>query len=306
MYTIFLVTTATTTTTTTTATTTTRKSTTTTSTLVTTRTATPDRRLLFTKRPWIYYSFSNSQSSTRILKVAGTTRSTITTAPITTTTTSAIFSPIKTTLPVPTPWYLPEGPHDWWQRQWYTPKPRKPSIKVHSKAQYTTTTTSAQTTSTTQRTTTTSSTTITTRTTLSSTTVQSTIRLVNKTISTSTTQKSAIVWFKSSTKKPDIFANSYDDLGILKQTSHLETLAKTNPIISTSTEKQMISMTTKSNWRLVTVNTPPAKRYHQQQYPVVSERNAVGIQADGRKNFIKTLFSLLTTRLSHFRQSATR
>ncbi|CAF4402843.1 unnamed protein product, partial [Rotaria sordida] len=32
-------------------------------------------------------------------------------------------------------------------------------------------------------------------------------------------------------------------------------------------------------------NTPPAKRHHSQPNPGVNERNALGIQSNGKKNF---------------------
>jgi hypothetical protein len=42
---------------------------------------------------------------------------------------------------------------------------------------------------------------------------------------------------------------------------------------------------TKTIWKSVTTNTPQSKRQHPQQNPAVSERNAVGIQTNG-KNYL--------------------
>ena len=58
-------------------------------------------------------------SSTRKSRLHYTNSSTVLS---TTTTTSSSTAPstVKTTLPLPTPWYPPAGPYDWWQWKWST------------------------------------------------------------------------------------------------------------------------------------------------------------------------------------------
>ncbi|UJR14130.1 hypothetical protein I4U23_001124 [Adineta vaga] len=106
-------------------------------------------------------------------------------------------------------------------------------------------------------------------------------------IPTSTTDKTNLFWFKSSSKKPSNFVDeNYDDSDQYEPTSKIETTVTTNSLLSVSPRQQIDLISTKSNWKVISINTPPVKRYHPQQYPGVSERNAVGIQADGMKNFI--------------------
>ena len=99
-------------------------------------------RVLFANKPWIYIS----------------TRAPSTTVPPTSKylpPSSQVPLTVTPTIPVPTPWYSPAGPFDWWQWQWYTTKSQKSTVKIlsatqrstrFSKATTTTTTTSSTTT----------------------------------------------------------------------------------------------------------------------------------------------------------------
>jgi hypothetical protein len=252
--------------------------TTTTFSTTTTRVATAQQRLLFTHKPWIYYSTTNSPSipTTTIPSIKSTTPS------------PTLSSDVKTTLPVPTPWYSPAGPFDWWQWQWYTTKSKQAPITIHSTTQISTTTT----------------TTSTTTTTVTTTTTKSTTRLSTKTstISTSTKQAAATIdWFKWPTTEPSsINKKPLDDSdeeykswlaylstnkiqGIITSTVTISTLLSISP---RQKYQQIGYFPTKSNWRIVTINTPANKRQHSQLNPAVSERNAVGIQTNGKSDLI--------------------
>jgi hypothetical protein len=194
---------------------------------------------------------------------------------------------LKTTLPMPTPWYSPAGPFDWWQWQWYTTKTRKSSLKNHStKSTKTTTTTSRQTTTTTTR-----------RTTMTRSTTTG-FRLTNR---TNTQSKATVDWFKwpghtsssSTTKTPlDDFEKEYKEWIQYLTTDQMQeeiTSTVANSLTSISPRQQyqpMGHLPTKSNWKIVTINTPPAKR-QQPSNSVASERNAIATQANGMICLIK-------------------
>lgn len=242
----------------------------------TTRTATAHRRLLFTHKPWIYYNFSGSQLLSTSVKSIIESETHV----------PALASNLKTTLPMATPWYSPAGPFDWWQWQWYTTKNRKSSLKIDSiTSTKPTSTTSTQTTTTTRRTTTRSTTTG--------------FRLTNR---TSTQSKATIDWFKwpdqtssSSTKNSrlDDFEKEYKEWVEYLTTDQIQedvtSTTTANPLTSISPREQyqhMGYLTTKSNWKIVTINTPPAKR-QQPSNPVASERNAIATQTNGMICLIK-------------------
>ena len=63
-----------------------------------------------------------------------------------TTNSSRPSSTSQTTLPVPTPWYSPAGPFDWWGWQGYKTKPITESSKILNTTQTSTTTTTTTTT----------------------------------------------------------------------------------------------------------------------------------------------------------------
>ncbi|CAF1117464.1 unnamed protein product [Rotaria sordida] len=325
---------STTTKTTTTTTTTTTTISTSTS---TTQTATAHQRLLFTHQPWVFYSSSSSQSFTPTTKTT-TIKSTIQSSTSSSTLSSMI---IKSTLPLPTPWYSPAGPFDWWQWQWYTKKSKTSSINFHYTTQ--TITTSTQITSTTRKispttstivitTTTTPSTTVTTASTLM--TTISTTRLTESPSTTrltkppsttrlteppSTTRLTEPPSTTRLTKLPNMITTSskYEPTADWLQWPYKEidtnkkdpsdddfedeyqdwldyfTASKNQGIItSTVTPSTLISISseqpypyldhipTKSKWKVITINTPPAKRHHSQPNPGVNERNALGIQSN--------------------------
>ncbi len=83
-----------------------------------------------TGKPWLYYMTSSTESSTT---TKSDTKST--------TNSSRSSSTSQATLPVPTPWYPPAGPFDWWQWQWYTTKVIKESSTIPNTTQTSTTTT---------------------------------------------------------------------------------------------------------------------------------------------------------------------
>jgi hypothetical protein len=235
----------------------------------TTRAATAHQRLLFTHTPWIYYNFSGSQLFTTTSKPA---IKSATHPPI-------ISSTTKANLPLPTPWYSPAGPFDWWQWQWYTTGSRQSSLKIDSTKQTTT-----RKTITTIRTTTTP-------------------RLTNKTTSipTSTESKATVGWFKmqgttsSLIKKDpsDSFEEEYKDWIEYSTADRIREKIITSTSTSSSSQQQyqqMDYLQTKSNWKIATIITPPAKRQHSQQNPVVSERNAVAIATNGKNTKKKDLF----------------
>jgi hypothetical protein len=243
------------------------------------RTVTAHQRLLFTHKPWIYSNFSGSRLFTATSKptIKSTTYS------------PTLSSIIKTTLQSPTPWYSPAGPFDWWQWQWYTTPSQKSPITIHSPQQTTRTISRTSTTSPTVATTTT------------------TALLTNKTgtIPTSAKFQATADWFKwpdktfGSTKK-----ESSDDSGEeyrdwleyftgdkiqeirTSATTTTTTTSTSTPIPLQQQQQQMGYPPMNSNWKIVTINTPPAKRQHSQQSPVVSERNALAMAANGKNEFI--------------------
>ena len=186
------------------------------------------------------------------------------------------------TLPYPTPWYSPAGPFDWWQWQWYTTRKRKPSKKIISTQPTTTTTITTTTTTITITTTTTTTSTTTTR--------QSATHLTNNT-NRSPTATPANPWLQwaddavRSTEKTSVddSAREYAEWLESFTTDQLESMLSTtiSPLAYTSSEQNEY-FRTKSNWKIVTINTPPAKRHHSQQNPTVSERNAIGMSPDGK------------------------
>ena len=249
----------------------------------TTRTATAHRRLLFTHKPWVYYSFGNSQSSTTTIHPT-----------IKSITPSSALSLIgKTTLPMPTPWYSPAGPYDWWQWQWHTTKFQKSPMSIHSTTQPPTT--STQTTSTTRQT---STTTTTTASTTHSSTKTSTITTTTKYIAT-------VDLFKRPSKQPDStkekpftdFDEEYHDWLDYFSTNDIQPIitstVTTSTLISISPRQQYSQMgflPTKPNSKIVTINTLSSKRQQSQQNPSVSERNAIGTQTNGMYNLIKQFY----------------
>lgn len=79
----------------------------TTTTTQTTSTTSVRKYASSTRKPQLRYTNSSTTSST-------------TTTTTSTTSTSRAPSTMKTTLPLPTPWYPPAGPFDWWQWKWAT------------------------------------------------------------------------------------------------------------------------------------------------------------------------------------------
>jgi hypothetical protein len=259
----------------------------------TTRTATANRRLLFTHKPWVYYIFNSSRSS----------RTTTTTTNLTTKSiksSSALSSILKTTLPLPTPWYPSDSFLDWLIRHSYTTKFKKSPIKFPLTTQPSTI--STQTTSTTRRTSTTTTPIITTTTPIITTTIpittttttESTTRSTKKTsaITTTTKPETTADWFKWPSQQAG-FKDDYTDWIEYLPTNHIQTIitstvtTSTLASISTRHQYQQIGfLATKPNWKVITINTPPAKRDRPQQRPSVNERNAVGIQNNGINNLI--------------------
>jgi hypothetical protein len=235
----------------------------------------------------VYYIFNSSRSSrTTTIAINITTKSI--------TSSSALSSILKTTLPLPTPWYPPGGPLDWlWTWQPYTTKFKKSPTKFPLTTQPSTI--STQTTTTTRRTTTTSTPIITTtipRTT--TTTTESTTRSTHKpsAITTTTKPETTVDLFKWPSKHAG-FKEDYTDWVKYFPTNHIQTIitstVKTSTLASMSTRhqyQQIGFLPTKPNWKVITINTPPAKRDHPQQHPGVNERNAVGIQNNGMNNLI--------------------
>ena len=237
----------------------------------TTRTVTPHRRLLFTHKPWIYYNFSGSNLFSTTLKP-------IPKAPVSP---SGLSSILNVTVPLATPWYSPADPFDWWQWQWYTTKRRKLLSKIFSTTTTTTTTTTRKTT------TTTGTSKVTNRLTNSTSTVPSTTK--------SKATSSVFKWLDQTTSsKKKVFTDGFDEeykdwieyfTTIQNQKTSTSTKTTTSTLTSTSSlqkHQPLAYFSTKSNAKTVTINTPPAKRQHPQQNPVVNERNAVAIPTNGK------------------------
>jgi len=239
----------------------------------TTRTATAHQRLLFTHKPWIYNNFSSSQ----LFTITTTTSKSVIKSTIHPSTLSSI---LKTTVPMPTPWYSPAGPFDWWQWQWYTTKIRKGSKKLHSTRRTSTTRTKLAATTTPTTTT--------------------TVRLTNTTSTIPTTTKSqatlgSFKWSDQTTvstkKEPsDEFEDEYKDWIEYFTADPIRDLIKSTStsasIPSREQYQQMGYPPTKSNWKIITINTPPSKRQDPQQNSVVSERNAITTSSNGENEFI--------------------
>ena len=238
---------------------------------------------------------------------------------------SAVPSTIKTTLPLPTPWYSPAGPFDWWQWRWYTKKFKNPSLKIHSTVQPSTINTQTMATvrktsfspssSSTTTTTTTTTTTVTTTTTTTTIAVSptTTTRIIATTKSTSSLstklnrittnrkQETMTNWFKWLYTEPNVntkqrlndfqehyknWLNYFTDNNIK---GVLTSTVTTNALVSTSSRQQYSPnkyRMTKSKWKPIIVNTPPAKRYHSQENSDVSQRNAVRTQINGKIGLI--------------------
>jgi hypothetical protein len=241
------------------------------STPITRTAATPHQRLLFTHKPWIYNNFSSSQLFTITTTSKSVIKSTI--HP------STLSSILKPTVPMPTPWYSPAGPFDWWQWQWYTTKIRKASKKLHSTRRTSTTRTKLAATTTTTTT---------------------TVRLTNKTSAIPTTTKSqatlgSFKWSDQTTVSPkkessDEFEDEYKDWIEYFTADPIRDLIKSTStsasIPSREQYQQMGYPPTKSNWKIITINTPPSKRQDPQQNSVVSERNAITTSTNGENEFI--------------------
>ena len=226
------------------------------------RTVTAQQRLLFTHKPWIYYNFTGFQSH------SSSSRSFIKS----TTQDAKLSVVIKTTPPLPTPWYSPAGPFDWWQWQWYTTRSLKSLSHSHSMSTTTTTQSTRTTTRSTPRTTT-------------------PIPISNKTNSHSKVILDRFVWPDqqlSSTSKirSDDFEKEYQDWLEYLTTNGIQDVFTTTPmttstpIISREQYPPVNSLPTESNWRIVTVDTPPSKRQHQSN-SLTSDRPAIVIQPNG-------------------------
>ena len=246
----------------------------------TTETVTAEQRLLFTHKPWIYYNPSSPKvftTSTTAAVAATTTTTAIRPVLKSSTNPLGLSAMLKTTVPLPTPWYSPAGPYDWWQWQWYTTKVHQLSRKMHlTKQTFTTTAT---------------------------TTTTTTFHLTNKTstISTNTNSQPTFNWFKSfdrtsiSMKKlpvKDDLDEEYKDWIEYFTSDKISELITSTTITTTTTTTTIISITqkpyppitypiTNSNWKIVTINTPPSKRQHSQQNHIASERNAIATHTNG-------------------------
>ena len=205
---------------------------------------------------------------------------------------------------MPTPYYSPSGPFDWWHWYFYSTKAQKPSLTTHS-VKFTTATTTTTTTTTTKRTTTTSKTTTSTTTTTTTTTRRTTIRtttanlrLTNK---TSTQSKVTLGWPKlpGQTSKNSAIDGRLDDYEkeyeewrkYLTTDQNQEEMTSTavNPLTSVSPRQQyqpIGHLPTKATWKIVTINTPSAKR-PQPSNSVISERNPVTTLTNGMIRLIK-------------------
>lgn len=230
----------------------------------TSRTATPQQRLLFTHKPWIYHNLNDSKLFRTTTKSKSVIKSI--TQP------SKLSSTLKTPVPIATPWYSPAGPYDWWQWQWYTTKSRKASRKMLSTNTTVVTTTG--------------------------------IRLTNRTstIPTSTKSQTTANLFKwadqttvstiiKKTTTTDEFDAEYKDwLESFTSEKIQEIITSTTSTLGTFTPRdhyQQIGYSpTISNSKIITINTPPAKRQHSQQSPVVSERNALATATNGKKIYL--------------------
>ena len=237
------------------------------------RTIPAEQRLLFTHKPWVYYNFTGFQ------RHSSTGRSFIRT----TTNEGKLSAALKTTMPLPTPWYSPAGPFDWWQWQWYTTKYRK--LSSHNTLT-TTTTTTARTTRTT-----TSTTSITYRTT-------TVAHVTNKSNSHNKVILDRFVWpdqllSSTNTDRSNDFEKEYQDWLEYLTTNGIQEILTSTTLSSTSTPivtreeyPQINSLSTKPSWRLVTVDTPPSKRQHQSN-SLSSDRNAISMQPNGMICLIK-------------------
>lgn len=224
------------------------------------RTITAQQRLLFTHKPWIYYNFtgfqSHSTSSRSFIK--------------STTQNAKLSAVIKTTPPIPTPWYSPAGPFDWWQWQWYTT--RNPKLPSHSRSLTTTIRSTHTTTKSTLRTTT-------------------HIPVSNRTNSDTKVILDRFVWPDqqlSSTAKihSNDFEKEYQDWLEYLTTNGIQdvftttTMSTSTPIISREQYPPLSSLPTEPNWKIVTVDTPPSKRQHQSN-SLASDRTAIAMQPNG-------------------------